>query len=178
MIDREIKNQLNGKKAGIKLQLNALSDDKMIEKLYEAARAGVPIRMIVRSIMCAIPQQKSFKTPMYATSIVDEFLEHSRILVFENDGDAETFITSADWMLRNLDYRLEVAVRILDPSIKKQLLDMLAIKFSDNVKARILDNESSNHYVKSGKIKIRAQLVIYEYLYNLAHAKPSSKQGK
>lgn len=178
MIDREIENKLSGKRAGIKLQINALSDDKMIEKLYAAARAGVPIRMIVRSIMCAIPKQKSFKKSLYATSIVDEFLEHGRILVFENDGAEETFITSADWMVRNLDYRLEVAVRILDPTIKKQLLDTLAIKFADNVKARILDNHSSNHYVKSGKKSVRAQLDIYRYFHNLAQDKSSSKQGK
>jgi polyphosphate kinase len=178
MIDREIENKLNGKRAGIKLQLNALSDDRMIEKLYEAARAGVTVRMIVRSIMCAVPKQKSFKKSLYATSIVDEFLEHDRILVFENDGDEEIIITSADWMVRNLDYRLEVAVRILDSNIKRQLLDMLAIKCADNVKARILDNQSSNHYVKSGKKRVRAQLDIYRYLHNLAQAKPSKRQGK
>jgi polyphosphate kinase len=178
MIDREIKNKLNGKRAGIKLQLNALSDVEMIEKLYEAARAGVEIRMVVRSIMCAIPNQKSFKKPLCATSIVDEFLEHGRLLVFENNGAKETFITSADWMARNLDYRLEIAVRILDPAIKKQLLDILTIKFDDNVKARILDNQSSNHYSKNGKKKVRAQLDIYRYLHNLAHAKPTSRQGK
>ncbi len=178
MIDREIKNQLNGKRAGIKLQLNGLSDVKMIEKLYEAARAGVAVRMVVRSIMCAIPTQKSFKKPLCATSIVDEFLEHGRILVFENNGAEEVFISSADWMVRNLDYRLEIAVRILDPVIKKQLLDILAIKFADNVKARILDNQSSNHYVKNGKKKVRSQLDIYRYLHDLAQVKLTSRQGK
>lgn len=176
MIDREIKNKLQGKRAGIKLQVNALSDEKVIVKLYEAAQAGVEIRMIVRSIMCAVPKQKSFSKPIRATSIVDEFLEHGRIMIFDNNGAEDTFITSADWMVRNLDYRIEVAVRILDPSLKKQLLDILTIKFEDNVKARVLDNESSNRYVKSGKTKIRSQQEIYHYLHQLAQSK--SKEGK
>jgi polyphosphate kinase len=178
MIEREIKNKLNGKRAGIKLQLNALSDDKMIAKLYEAARAGVEIRMVVRSIMCAIPEQKSFKKPIRATSIVDEFLEHGRLCVFDNDGAEETFITSADWMPRNLDYRLEVAIRVLDPFIKKQLLDILSIKFNDNVKARILDKELSNRYATRGKKKLRSQEEIYRYLHQLTESKPTSEKGK
>jgi polyphosphate kinase len=150
----------------------------MIEKLYEAASAGVEIQLIVRSIMCAIPNQKVFKKQLRATSIVDEFLEHGRILVFDNNGADETFIKSADWMVRNLDYRFEVAVRIDDPAIKKQLLAILAIKFKDNVKARILDDPSANHYVKSGKEKIRSQLDIYRYLQALTVVKSSSRKGK
>lgn len=178
LINREIQHKLSGKRAGIKLQMNALSDDKMIKKLYEAAQAGVEVRMIIRSIMCAIPDQKNFKKPLRATSIIDEYLEHGRIWVFDNDGAEETFITSADWMVRNLDYRIEVAVRISDPNIKKQLLDILTIKFNDNVKARILDNKLLNHYVKNEKKRIRSQFEVYHYLHHLAQAKPISKKGK
>ena len=171
MIDREIQNKLDGKKAGIKLHLNAVSDSLMIEKLYEAARAGVEIRMIVRSIMCAVPDQKTFKNHIQATSIVDEFLEHGRIMVFENGGSQDIYITSADLMVRNLEYRIEVAVRVVDQNIKRQISQILDIKFNDNVKARILDNESSNTFVKNGKHKIRSQVEIYRYLHNLIKAK-------
>jgi polyphosphate kinase len=178
LIEREIKNKLSGKRAGIKLQINALSDNKMIEKLYEAARAGVEIHMVARSIMCAIPEQELFKKQIRATSIIDEFLEHGRIYVFDNDGAEETFISSADWMLRNLEYRLEVAVRIIDPIIKNQLLDILNIKFNDNVKARVLDNESSNRYIKNHKNKIRSQHEIYRYLHDLTKTKSTSNKRK
>jgi polyphosphate kinase len=177
MIDREIKHKLNGKSAGIKLQLNSLSDARLIEKLYEAARVGVEIRLVVRSIMCAVPTQKSFVKPISAISIVDEYLEHGRIYVFDNDGAQEIYITSADWMVRNLDYRVEVAVRVLDPVIKKQLVTMLDFKFNDNVKARMLDNELSNEYVKTGKKKMRSQHEIYRYLHHLAAVKSTSKKG-
>lgn len=171
MIDREIKNKSKGKHAEIKLDINALSDDRMIEKLYEAARIGVEIRMIIRSIMCAVPDQNSFKKPLRAISIVDKFLEHSRSWVFDDNGAEDIYISSADWMIRNLDYRLEVAVPVLDPKVKKQLLEILAIKFNDNVKARVLDNDLSNLYVKHGKKKIRSQLEIYRYLQQVAQAK-------
>lgn len=179
LIDREIKNKVNGKHAEIKLDINALSDDKMIEKLYEAGQGGVKIRMIIRSIMCAVPKQKIFKKPLRAISIVDKFLEHSRAWVFDDNGEIDTYISSADWMGRNLDYRLEVAVPILDPNIKQQLLDILTIKFNDNVKARVLDNDLSNLYVKHGKKKIRSQIEIYRYLRKIAQTKTkfNSKKG-
>ena len=178
MIDREIKNKTNGKHAEIKLDINALSDEQMIEKLYQAARIGVKIRMIIRSIMCAVPNQNSFKNPLKAISIVDKFLEHGRAWVFEDNGKEETYISSADWMGRNLDYRLEVAIPIQDAKIKKQLLDILAIKFNDNVKARVLDNDLSNLYVKQGKKKIRSQIDIYRYLDKAAQSKVNSNSRK
>lgn len=177
MIDREIKNKLNARPAGIYAQMNALCDEQIIEKLYEAARVGVPIRLVVRSIMSAIPNQKSFKRAIVATSIVDRFLEHGRLWVFENNNNKNVFITSADWMLRNMNYRVEVAVRIEDEVVKKQLLDILNIKFNDNVKARILDNESSNKYVKNNKPKTRSQLKIYQYLSKIKPTKNLLKKG-
>ena len=137
----------------------------LIKKLYKAAAAGVQIKLIVRGIFCAEIDQKEFVQPMTAISIVDEYLEHSRIWLFHNGGDEEIYISSADWMVRNLDYRIEVAVPIRDKAIKDELKHILKIKLSDNVKARWLDKELSNQYVSSaGKKKVRSQLAIYHYL--------------
>jgi polyphosphate kinase len=168
LVDREIENHNKGLPASVKLEVNALSDDKFIQKLYEGAQKGLEISMIVRSIMCAVQEQKSFKKPFFVTSIVDGFLEHGRAWIFENSGKKDVFITSADCMVRNFEYRLEIAVPISDPLVKQQLLDIIDIKFKDNVKARVLDNNSSNHYYREGKKKIRSQLEIYNYLQRFA----------
>ena len=134
--------------------LNSLSDEKLIKKLYKAAAAGVEIKLIIRGIFCAEIDQKEFVQPMTAISIVDEYLEHSRIWLFHNGGDEEIYISSADWRIRNLDHRIEVAVPIKDKAIKNELKHILKIKLSDNVKARLLDKELSNQYVSSeGKRK-------------------------
>ncbi len=178
MIEREIKNKVKGKKSCIQLELNSLSDETIIKKLYKAAQAGVSIQMIVRSIMCAVPLQKSFKKPLEVTSIVDHYLEHGRAWVFCNNGKNDIYITSADLMPRNLDHRIEVAAPILDKDIKKLLLDVLAIKFNDNVKARILDNELSNRYVRNHKPKDRSQVAIYKYLHKLYQAKIKPRRRK
>ena len=170
-IDREMTHKAAGKRAGIKLELNSLSDEGIINKLYQAAEKGVEVKLIIRSIMCAVPTQPQFTQPLHATSIVDELLEHGRAFVFDNNGKEETFLSSADWMPRNLDYRVEVAVPLLNPIIKRQLLTVLNIKFSDNVKARILDNALSNQYVARGKTPIRSQVAIYHYLHDLAQVK-------
>ena len=165
MINREIKSAKAGKPSKIIINLNSLSDEKLIKKLYKAAAAGVEIKLIVRGIFCAEIDQKKFVQPMTAISIVDEYLEHSRIWLFHNGGNEEIYISSADWMVRNLDYRIEVAVPIRDKAIKDELKHILKIKLSDNVKARWLDKELSNQYVSSaGKKKVRSQLAIYHYL--------------
>lgn len=165
MIDREIKFAKAGQSASITININGLSDEKIIKRLYKAAKAGVKIKMIVRGIFCAVTDQKSFLEPMTAVSIVDEYLEHSRIWLFHNGGKEDIYISSADWMKRNLDYRIEVAVKISDESIKKELKHILELKLSDNVKARWLDNELSNQFVHTkGKKKVRSQQAIYRYL--------------
>jgi polyphosphate kinase len=164
MINREIKAAKNGKPAKIILIMNSLSDEKLIKKIYKAAAAGVEIKLIVRGIFCAAIDQKEFVQPVTAISIVDEYLEHSRIWFFHNAGDEEIYISSADWMIRNLDYRIEVAVPIKDKAIKEELKHILKIKLSDNVKARWLDKELSNQYVSSAGKKIRSQIAIYHYL--------------
>ncbi|MEP7252770.1 MAG: polyphosphate kinase 1 [Ginsengibacter sp.] len=166
-IDKEIKNAREGKYASITLKLNSLSDEELILKLYEAAKAGVKIRMVIRGICCMYTQNKKFQKKVKAISIVDEYLEHARVFIFHYDGKERTFISSADWMVRNLDHRVEAACPILDKEIQKELKEILRIQLNDNVKARILDNELSNVYVENDEErKLRSQIETYNYLLN------------
>lgn len=177
LIVREIKNAREGKPASILLKMNSLSDEELISFLTEAAKSGVEVKLIIRGICCMLTESKKFKIPVKAISIVDEYLEHARVFIFHNNGDEKVFISSADWMVRNLDHRVEATCPILDENIKKVLKNILEIQLSDNVKARILDNELVNRYVKErNKKKIRSQVEIYNYLHqktidksNLAH---------
>ncbi len=168
MINREIRAARNKKPASITLKVNSLSDEELIGKLYEAARAGVELKLIVRSILGMFSQNKKDPRPVTAISIVDEYLEHARIFVFNNGGKEKVYISSADWMVRNLDHRIEVTCPVLDPGIREQLKTILDIQLSDNVKARVLDNDLNNHYVKNGSLrKVRSQIEIYNYLLSL-----------
>ena len=165
-IDKEIEEAKAGRKAEMIIKVNSLSDKTLILKLYEAANAGVDTKMIVRGIYCAV-NQKSFKEKIHAISIVDEYLEHARVMYFYNKGAENMYISSADWMTRNLDYRIEAAVPILQKNLKKELKELLEIQLQDNVKARILDKNMRNEYVESDKNKkIRSQIEIYNYLKN------------
>ncbi|QJB31031.1 polyphosphate kinase 1 [Chitinophaga oryzae] len=165
LIDREIKNAKNKKKAGIVLKMNSLSDSILIGKLYEAAKAGVDIKMVIRGICCAYTENKKWKKDITAVSIVDEYLEHARVFIFHHGGSEKVYIASCDWMVRNLDHRVEAAVPITDPHIRKELADIMDIQLSGNVKARILDNDQTNQYKKEGDKKIRTQIEIYKYLH-------------
>ena len=167
LINREIKNAKAKKKASIIIKLNSLSDVDLIEKLYEAAHAGVEVKMIVRGIFCAMVDSPKFKKPLTAISIVDEYLEHARVMIFHNDGKEKVYISSADWMVRNLDHRVEAAIAVTDKNIVEELKEIISIQLHDNVKARWLDNELSNEYVTAsdGEKKIRSQIEIYNYLY-------------
>jgi polyphosphate kinase len=165
LIDNEIKHARKNKPSGITLKMNSLSDQDMIEKLYEAAREGVPIKLIVRGIFCMLTESKKFKIPVKAISIVDEYLEHARVWVFHNRGKEKVYISSADWMLRNIDHRVEVTCPVWDKEIKQELKDILSIQLQDNVKARELNNELSNEYVKTTKKKVRSQVETYDYLF-------------
>ena len=165
LINKEIKSAHEGKDASITLKLNSLSDEELILKLYEAAKAGVKIRMIIRGICCMLTENKKFQKKVKAISIVDEYLEHARVLIFHHDGKEKVFISSADWMVRNIDHRIEAACPVYDKQIQEELKEMLGIQLADNVKARILDNELSNKYVENENvIKIRSQIEIYNYL--------------
>ena len=165
LINREIKNARQKKEAGITLKLNSLSDEQLILKLEEAAKSGVEIKMIIRGICCMYTQNKKFKRSPYAISIVDEYLEHARVLIFNNGGHEKVFISSADWMVRNLNHRIEAACPILEKVIRKEIVDIINIQLKDNIKARILDNDGDNEYVNPrNKTKIRSQVETYNYL--------------
>jgi len=146
------------------IKLNNLVDEAMVKKLYKASNAGVKIRLIIRGICVLIPGVKGLSENIEAISIVDRFLEHSRVIVFANCGDPKYFITSADWMIRNFDNRIEVACPIEDKAIQKELWDMLQIQLSDNVKARIIGADEPNKYKSTDGPTVRSQTTIYEYL--------------
>ena len=165
LINTEIKNARQKKPASILLKMNSLSDEDLIDRLYEAAKEGVEIKLIVRGIFSMLSENKKFKKPITAISIVDEYLEHARVWVFHNNGKEKVYISSADWMVRNLDHRVEATCPITEEVIKKELKNILNIQLSDNVKARWLNNELSNDYVSfKGKKKIRSQVETYHFL--------------
>lgn len=169
MIDREIAFAKAGKEAFIRLKVNNLVDNGLAKKLYEASQAGVKIRAVVRGMCSLKPGIEGLSENIYITSIVDRFLEHPRVMIFHNDGNEEIFISSADWMTRNLDYRIEVGAQILDPKVSERIKKILEIQENDNRKSRIIDAEQKNVYVESklGDPKIRAQIAIHEYLQEL-----------
>lgn len=164
LINKEISNSKKGLSSGILLKINSLSDYKLIDKLYTAAEANVPIKIIVRSICCGMFFQKKFKNNFQVISIVDEYLEHARVMVFNNNNKEKVFISSADWMVRNLDHRIEVASPIYSAEIKKEIIDIYNIQLNDNVKAREINHDLSNHYITNNKKKVRSQIQIYQYL--------------
>lgn len=166
MIHREIEHVKAGRKGRIVLKMNGLHDQHMINELYEASENGVEIDLIVRGICCLVPNQP-FSRNIRITRIVDMFLEHSRIWYFYNDGQEDLFLTSANWMRRNLNRRIETAFPILDPEIKEDIIHILQIQMQDNVKACLIDEQLRNNFKRDDKPeKVRAQLAIYEYLKN------------
>ena len=169
MIARETKLAKEKKPAAIMLKMNSISDEELIDKLYDAARAGVGIKLIIRGIFCMFSENSKFIIPVKAISIIDEYLEHARVFIFHNGGKEKTYISSADWMVRNLDHRVEATCPVLDESIRQELKEILDIQLSDNVKARWLDNELLNKYKRDhSEKKIRSQIEIYNYLYQKA----------
>ena len=167
LINREIKNAKHNKKASIIVKLNSLSDEQLILKLEDAAKAGVEVKMIIRGICGMFTENKKFKKTVQAVSIIDEYLEHARVMIFHNSGEEKVFISSADWMVRNIDHRVECACPILETKIKNEIIDIIEIQLRDNVKARILDNDLSNQYVNPrNKAKVRSQVETYNYLHN------------
>jgi polyphosphate kinase len=165
LIQNEIEAAQKGKKAEIFLKMNSLVDDEMISLLYDASQEGVKIRIIIRGICALIPGVEGMSENIEVISIVDRLLEHSRVFCFHNGGDPLCFISSADWMVRNLDTRIEVTCPIYSDNIQQELRDMLEIQWKDNVKARIVDVQQQNRYKPSaGKKEIRSQVAIYNYL--------------
>ena len=162
MLKREIKNAKKGLPAYVKIKLNSLTSYAMVEELYKASREGVKIKMIVRGICCLLPENEK---NIEVRSVVDRFLEHTRFFIFNNNGINETYISSADWMTRNLDNRVEVTCPILDPDIKKEINDIFEIYWSDNIKSRTVNNEIPNQYQinQNSKKLIRSQIEINNY---------------
>ncbi|MCL2892545.1 polyphosphate kinase 1 [Brenneria tiliae] len=165
LIDNETDNALANIDASITLKVNNLVDKGLVERLYRASAAGVKINLLVRGMCSLIPALPGISENIQAISIVDRYLEHDRVYVFNNGGDKKVYLSSADWMTRNIDYRIEVAVEVLDPILKNRILEILDILFSDTVKARVIDKELSNRYVLRGnRRKVRAQNAIYDYI--------------
>ncbi len=163
LIDAEINNVKNGGKGLIRLKMNSISSYAMVDKLYEASNAGVKIEMIIRGICCLIPGVKGMSENIKVISIVDKFLEHTRVYIFGNNGDPKVYISSADWMTRNIENRVEVSCPIFDEDIKKEIIDIFNISWKDNVKARLLNASQENEYLKNNKPKIRSQFETYNY---------------
>ena len=168
LIDNEIKNQKEGFPAGISLKLNNVTHYKLVDKLYEASQAGVKIKMIIRGVCCLIPGLKGLSENIRVISVIDKFLEHPRVYMFENAGKRKIYISSADLMTRNIDNRVEVACPIYDKELQQQMIDTFEISWNDNVKARLVNLPDQNKIVdsKSGEIQRRSQWDTYEYLKN------------
>jgi polyphosphate kinase len=165
LIDNEIRNAKDGKEAYIIIKVNHIVDREIIQKLYEASRAGVKIEMIVRSTCTLIPGIKDVSSNIRVISIVDRFLEHARVFIFCNNGDAKYFLSSSDLMARNLDTRVEIAFPVYDEEIQSELREIISIQWNDNTKARIINAQQDNRYRKSTSItKVRAQFEIFDYL--------------
>jgi polyphosphate kinase len=163
-IKRETQHALNGKKASILLKLNSLADEKIIQLLYEASRAGVKIKIIVRGICCLVPGRKNFSENIEVISIIDRYLEHARIFCFHNSGKEVMYVSSADLMIRNLDMRVEVAIPILDHKVKKEIKSILDLQLKDNTKARIINKENNNAYKLNDEQALRSQYETYQLL--------------
>lgn len=165
LIEQEILFAKKGFQASITVKLNSLTDPTLLEALYKAAKAGVKVNLIIRGILTLKNTNEKNGDKIHAISIVDQYLEHARVLIFHNKGKQKVFISSADWMVRNLDHRIEVAVPIIDPILKKEMIDIIAIQLKDNQKARILDNELSNKYVPSTRsASFKSQEETYKFL--------------
>ena len=167
LLNEEIKNAKAGKEAWTILKLNNLVDLKIIKKLCEASQAGVKIQLIIRGICVLVPGVKGQSENIEAISIVDKFLEHSRVLVFANNGNAKYFISSADWMIRNFDHRIEVACPINNREIQRELLTMLQIQLKDNTKSRLISNTQPNQYRHHHEtLRFKSQEETYLYFKN------------
>jgi polyphosphate kinase len=163
-INAEIANAKKGKKAQIIVKLNSITDTILIEHLYKAVKENVEVHLIIRGITTLKANHDKMNAKLNAISIVDQYLEHARVLIFHNNGNEKVYISSADWMVRNLDHRIEVAVPINDKLIKKELIDIINIQLKDNQKARVLDAELMNKYVPLVGRKFKSQEETYQYL--------------
>jgi polyphosphate kinase len=163
LIDAEIRNAKAGKEAWIMIKINNLVDADMIHKLYQASQAGVSIRMVVRGICSLVPGVKGMSDNIEAVSIVGRYLEHARIFIFCNGGNELYYISSADWMSRNFNARIEVASPVYDADIRKELKCIIETQLQDNVKARILDCKQDNRHKRNDREPLSSQNFLYTY---------------
>jgi polyphosphate kinase len=169
LIEHEAERAAAGLPSGMTLKMNALEDSEIIARLYDASVAGVPIDLIVRGICRLIPGVPCQSETVRARSILDRYLEHARIYRFHHDGEERMYVASADWMTRNLSRRVEVAIPIYDPEIKRQIERSLELQLADNTKARVIDAEGTNAYARDGDAPpVRAQEAFRDYLARLA----------
>jgi polyphosphate kinase len=167
LVDNEIQNAARGVEAGVSIKVNNLVDGEVIEKLYEASNANVPVKLAVRGICSLIPGVKGLSENVEAVSIVDRYLEHSRIFIFANGGKPRYYLSSADLMRRNLNQRVEIAMPVYNPRIQSVLQHIVDYAMRDNVKARKLDASQSNKIVVKGKQPFRSQEELRKYLGKL-----------
>ena len=168
LIDNEIRNKHLGKKSKIKLKLNSITNYKIISKLYEASNAGVKIQMIVRGVCCLIPGVKDMSENIKVIGVVDKYLEHPRIYIFENAGKPKVYISSADWMTRNFENRIEVSCPIYDIELQNQILDTFNISWKDDVKSRLINQSEEKVVIKKNIVNTRSQFETYKYFKNLS----------
>lgn len=174
LIDNEIAAAKKGREAGIKIKINHITDPGMVQKLYEASQAGVPVDLLVRGCCSLVPGKKGISENIRAYGIIDRYLEHSRILVFKAGGKNLTFIGSADWMPRNLDRRIEVMAPVIDPEIKREMLAIIDMGLRDNISARVIDGNGTNDIHKTdGEAIFRSQSKLYEHYYEAETPSPS-----
>ena len=166
-IDNEIVNAKKGLKGEVIFKLNSFTSYKFVDKLYEASKLGVNVKLLVRGICCLIPNKLGLSENIEVKSVVDKYLEHSRVYVFENGGDKKVYISSADLMTRNIEKRVEVACPIYQEDLKNQVLETLKISDSDNLKTRLINNVPQNKFVDNSDKKIRSQWDTYDYFNNI-----------
>jgi polyphosphate kinase len=170
LIDNEIKNAKAGKPAYMILKMNSLADEQLIIKLYQANNAGVKVQLIIRGMCCLVPGIKGYSEHIKVISIVDKYLEHSRVHIYCNGGEELIYLTSADFMTRNIDARVEVGFPLYDEDLKKEVRDIINIQLDDNTKAREINSHNTNKYHKTNSdVPCRAQIDIYNYLKNKQH---------
>ena len=175
LIGAETEAARQGRPSGITAKMNSLQDRAIIDKLYEASTAGVPVRLVVRGICCLRPGVEGLSDSIEATSVVDRFLEHSRMFVFHADGADKLYLSSADWMTRNLNRRVEVAFPIYDPDVRRELRHVLDLQCADNAKARIIDKHQQNGFARETKgATVRSQFDTYGYMRELLATHPGS----
>ncbi len=179
LIEQEVEAAKRGDQGSMILKINSLEDKEIIQKLYDASTAGVKIQLIVRGICCLEPGIPGVSENIEVISIVDRFLEHARIFIFHNGGDELMYLSSADWMERNLSYRIETTFPVYDPAIRQEIRSLIELQLNDNVKTRIIDNRNKNEYRRTGNdIPVRAQIETYFYYKRKLEAELEVQEGQ